>query len=111
MTEEEKALHGIDNPDGFVLEWMQTVRGIIDSGGDLSVSLAASIRTPLLMMLGTEDTLNPPDYAQRVIDQVNAANPSRTDLARLEMFDCGHAVHELQPEAFRAALGAHLRRR
>jgi valacyclovir hydrolase len=100
ITEADKALHGFDNADAFVLGWIQTVRRIIDSGGDLSLSLAGHMRVPLLLMLGTQDRLNPVEYGQRLVD----AAP----VARLQTFDCGHAIHDETPAAFRETLGAFL---
>lgn len=97
ITQEERELHGIPNADAFVLGWIKTAHSIIDSGGDLSVSLAPQITAPLLMLLGDADTLNPPEYAQRIID----AAPN----AQLRMFACGHAVHDEAWEAFKQVVG------
>ncbi len=100
ITEVDKALHRIDHADAFILEWIQTVRRIIDSGGDLSLSLAGQMRVPLLLMLGTQDRLNPVEYGQRLVD----AAPD----ARLQTFDCGHAIHDEAWSAFQVAVGAFL---
>ncbi|MDX1992700.1 MAG: alpha/beta hydrolase [bacterium] len=100
MTEEEKVLHGITDPDAFVLGWIHAVRHIIDSGGDLSLSLAEKISAPLLLMLGDQDTLNPAEYGQRLVD--------RASNGRLQIFECGHPVHDQQWEAFKAAVGPFL---
>lgn len=100
ISEADKALHGFDNADGFVLEWIQSVRRIIDSGGDLSLSLAGQMRVPLLLMLGTQDRLNPVEYGQRLVDGAPQA--------RLQTFDCGHAIHDEAWPAFRQTVGAFL---
>ncbi len=101
ITQKERDLHNITNPDAFVLGWMQSVKRIIDSGGDLSTSLAEKITAPLLMMLGRQDTLNPAEYARQIID--------RAPNARLELFDTGHAIHDQDLENFKRVVGAHLR--
>lgn len=100
ITNEQKMLHGFDNADAFVLEWIQTVRRIIDSGGDLSLSLAGQMRAPLLLILGTQDRLNPVEYGQRLVD----AAPD----ARLQTFECGHAIHDEAWTAFRTTVSAFL---
>jgi valacyclovir hydrolase len=97
MTEEEKALHGITNPDGFALEWIRAVKHMIDAGGDVSISTADRITCPLLMMLGKRDTLNPQAYGQRFID--------RTRHGRLVMFETGHGIHHQQWTEFQQVLG------
>lgn len=92
--------HGIDDRAHFTLQWVQAVRFIIDSGGDLSVSLVENCPAPILMMLGKKDTLNPTEYAQKVVE--HAPN------ARLEMFDCGHGVHTGAEAEFKRVVGAFL---
>jgi pimeloyl-ACP methyl ester carboxylesterase len=72
----------------------------VDSGGDLSLSLAPKITAPLLLMLGTQDTLNPEAYGQRFVD----AAPN----GRLVMFECGHPIHRQQEEQFKRVVGAFL---
>ena len=101
MTEAEKALHGIDDPAHFTLEWVQAVRFIIDSGGDLSLSLIKNCTAPVLLMLGDQDTLNPADYARKIAD--NAPN------GRVAMFGCGHAVHTESQAEFEQTVGEFLR--
>jgi valacyclovir hydrolase len=86
ITEKEKQRNGITNADAFILPWIQSMKRIIDQGGDVSLHLAPNITCPLLMMLGQTDTLNPADLGQQFID--------RTNRGRLEVFDCGHAVHD-----------------
>lgn len=101
ITQEERDLHGIEDADAFVLGWIEAVKGIIDSGGDLSLSLADQITAPLLLMLGREDTLNPAEYGQRLVEL--------TPHGRLQLFDCGHAIHTQEPEAFKQAIGDFIR--
>lgn len=100
MTATDKKRHGIDHADAFVLSWIKSVHRIIDSGGDLSLSLADKLTVPVLLMLGERDTLNPIEYGQKFID--------RTPNGRLVTFDCGHAVHTEAWESFRRTVGAFL---
>ena len=62
--------------------------------------MADRVRAPLLLMLGETDYLNPPEYAQRLIE--------RAGHGRLEMFECGHEIHDQQPERFREVVGEFL---
>ncbi len=100
LTADDQATHGIENADAFALSWVQAVVRMIDSGGDVSLSLAPNVTCPALLMLGDQDHLNPEAYAQQWVD----AAPN----ARLVMFPCGHAVHRQQSEAFRQTVGAFL---
>jgi valacyclovir hydrolase len=93
-------LHQIPDVTAFGRGWVRSVVQMIDAGGDVSLSLAHHITCPLLIMLGDQDTLNPPQLAQRFLEKV----PN----GRLEMFSCGHAVHTEQTEAFRTILKSHL---
>ncbi|GAB4514394.1 MAG: alpha/beta hydrolase [Anaerolineae bacterium] len=102
ITDEERAAHGIDNPAAFILGWVQAVKRIIDSGGDLSLSMAGSITAPLLLMLGTRDTLNPVEYGQTFVD--------RTPNGQLVTFDCGHPVHDQAWPQFQQAVGDFLKK-
>lgn len=101
VTEEEKARHGVTNADPIILQWVQAMKITIDSGGDVSLSLAHRITCPLLLMLGDQDTLNPEAYGQKFIEQVPKG--------QLVMFKCGHAVHNLQWEAFQKVVSSFLK--
>lgn len=100
VTDEEKALHGIVNPEPMILQWIQSVKMMIDAGGDVSLSLASNITCPLLLMLGRADTLNPEEYGQNFVNRVPKG--------RLAMFDCGHAIHNLRWDEFRQVYGGFL---
>ena len=102
ITEEEMARNGITDANAFALGWITAAKSILDRGGDLSLSLAPKITCPLMLMLGTEDSLNPEAYGQKFVDQ--APN------AQLVMFQCGHAIHDLLPDQFQRVLGAFLER-
>lgn len=96
MTEDEKRLHGIADPDGFALDWIHALNAMIDSGGDISLSLAEDMRAPVLLMLGEQDSLNPQEYGQNLI--------SRTPKGRLVMFDTGHPIHDEDWDGFKTTV-------
>lgn len=100
MTDEDVEMHQLGDKDAFAQGWVRATTHMIDSGGDVSVSLAPHITCPVLMMLGTEDRLNPASFAETFLANVKDG--------KLVMFDCGHPVHDEQTEAFRGVLGAHL---
>jgi valacyclovir hydrolase len=97
MSEEDKALHGISDPDAFARGWVGGVMHMIAASGDVSIGRAPNATMPVLMMLGERDRLNPAAFAQRFID--------RAPNARLVMFDAGHPIHRDQWEQFQQVLG------
>lgn len=101
ITEEEKQLHGFTDSASFTRGWVRSTTRMVDAGGDISLSKADQITCPLIIMLGKDDTLNPEKSGQRFVDQ--------TPNGRLEMFDCGHPVHDEQTEAFYKITLEHLR--
>ncbi len=101
ITEADKQMHGIPDGDAFILQWVNAMKHTIDTGGDISLSLASNITCPLLIMLGDKDTLNPAEYAFKFLE--------RTPNGRLEMFQCGHPVHDEQWAAFQQVYGDFLR--
>lgn len=92
VTDEIKARHGIKDANPMVRQWVDALKYLSESGGDLSISLSKNNTSPLLMMLGSKDYLNPPEYAAKVL--VNAEN------SRLRMFKCGHRIHDELPNVF-----------
>jgi valacyclovir hydrolase len=100
VTEAVKARHGISDADPMIKEWVEAIVAMVNSGGDISLHLANRIRAPLLLMLGETDYLNPPEYARRLIE--------RAGHGRLEMFSCGHEIHDQQPERFKEVVGQFL---
>lgn len=97
MSEEDKQRNGITDPDAFVLGWINAVKHMIDSGGDVSLSLAPNITCPLLLMLGNEDSLNPEEYGRNLVE--------RTQNGRLVMFQCGHPIHRERWHEFQQVVG------
>jgi valacyclovir hydrolase len=100
VTEAIKARHGLEDANPMIEEWVQAITSLVAAGGDLSLHLADRLRAPLLMMLGETDYLNPPEYARRLIE--------RAGHGRLEMFPCGHEIHDQAPERFRKVVTAFL---
>lgn len=100
MDEATKALHGIDDPNPGVLQWVQACKHMIDSGGDISLSLAPKISAPVLLMLGDRDRLNPQASGQKFIDL--------TPNGRLVMFNSGHGIHDEDWPNFQRVVGAFL---
>jgi pimeloyl-ACP methyl ester carboxylesterase len=100
VTEEVKARHGIEDPNPLIKEWVEAIVSMVEAGGDISLHLADRIHAPLLLMLGETDYLNPPQYARILVE--------RARQARLEMFSCGHEIHDQQPESFRRVVGEFL---
>ena len=84
-----------------MLQWVQALKYMIDSGGDVSLSLAPQITTPVLLMLGDKDHLNPEAYGQKFIDQ--------TPNGGLVMFQTGHAIHDEDWDGFQRVVGDFLK--
>jgi valacyclovir hydrolase len=101
ITDAEKQEHGFTDAASFTRGWVRSMTRMVDAGGDVSLSLAPNITCPLIIMLGKEDTLNPRKYGQRYAGQVKQG--------RVEMFDCGHPVHDEQTERFYQLTLAHLK--
>lgn len=101
ITDEEKRIHGFDDAARFTREWARAMTRMIDAGGDVSLSLALNITCPLIIMLGEKDKLNPRRNGERFVNVVPKG--------RLAMFDCGHAVHDKQRDAFYRMTLDHLR--
>lgn len=102
ISEAEKLEHGIADAAQFTGGWVRATTRMIDSGGDISLSLAGRITCPLIIMLGQDDKLNPRRYGERFVKEVKRG--------RLEMFAGGHAVHDEQRPAFYEIVRRHLQR-
>ena len=92
ITDEEKRIHGFNDAAKFTGDWARSMTRAVDAGGDVSLKLAHKITSPLIIMLGRADKLNPWRYGQRFVDEVATG--------RLVLFDCGHAVHDEASERF-----------
>ena len=100
VDDKTRQLHGEEHIDRMVLSWVNAMKQIIDSGGDVSRNDAHRIACPFLLMLGREDDLNPEHLGRALVERVPGG--------RLVMFDGGHAVHRVQTDAFRRILWDHL---
>lgn len=102
ISADDIARHQIDDADAFARAWQRATIMLVDSGGDVAVSLAPNITMPLMMLLGERDTLNPARNAQHFL----AAGVLN---GRVIVLDAAHPVHDDQPDAFRQLYRAHLR--
>ncbi len=85
----------------MIIDWTNALLEVTATGGDISHADAHKVACPVLIMLGTRDTLNPIPVAQRYIDKVQDG--------RLEVFEgAGHNLQWDQPEHFREVLGGFL---
>lgn len=101
IEEEELELHGIPDADKFAAQWVRSMIQLVDSGGDVAISLAPKMTMPILIMLGKKDTLNPRKYAEEFLAKVKTG--------QVVSFDAGHPVHDQQKDKFRKTFLAHLK--
>lgn len=101
ITPEECEMHGIPDPDAFSAQWVRSTVMLVDSGGDIAVSVAPNITAKVLIMLGEKDALNPRHCAEHFLKEVKDG--------RIEMFDAGHPVHEQQEAAFQEVFMRHIK--
>ncbi|MCC7452216.1 MAG: alpha/beta hydrolase [Anaerolineae bacterium] len=82
-------------------QWVEAFGAMIESGDYTTASMirASQITCPLLMILGSQDTLNPADYGRKFLAAV--ASPDKI----LDVFTgVGHFVHTERPQQFLAAV-------
>ena len=101
IEEEELALHGIPDADKFAAQWVRSMVQLVDSGGDVAMSLAPKMTMPVLIMLGDKDTLNPRKYAEQFLEKVTKG--------KVVTFDATHPVHDQQTDKFREIFLKHLK--
>jgi valacyclovir hydrolase len=80
------AAYGAANATIMTRTWSSAMRGILDSGGDISRSLAARIRCPALLVAGTYDKFCPPEKTRELAHVI-----PRGQFA--EAHGAGHDVH------------------
>jgi len=97
ITESMKARQGV-YWEQMVHEWVDGMLGLIAGGGDVSQLDAPKIACPLLIMLGTLDTLNPIPVAERLV-----ARAPHAELVTFE--EIGHFIQRDAPDRFRQVLG------
>lgn len=101
MTKEEIIIHQIYRPADFARRWVAAVTDIVETGGDVSLSLAPQITSPVVMVLGENDGLNPAKAAQHW-----AAHAQNAQVLLIP--DTGHAVHRERQQQFRELLRLHV---
>lgn len=101
IEQEELEMHGIPDADRFSAQWVRSMVQLVDSGGDIALSLAPKMTMPVLIMLGDKDRLNPREYAEKFVEKVAKG--------KITMFDAGHPIHDEQTELFRKAFLTHLK--
>jgi pimeloyl-ACP methyl ester carboxylesterase len=97
-----KTNHPGQNVDDWPRQWARAFCAMVDAGGDVSLSRAAEIRCPLLLMLGAKDSLNPAADGQRFIEAATyPGGPARV----FKVFqNTGHIIHEERPNQFITAV-------
>jgi valacyclovir hydrolase len=100
ITDSQRARHPGQNVDAWPAQWVDAFCAVINAGGDVSLSRAAEIRCPLLLMLGDQDKLNPVAAGQRFIRAASGAE-SNDALRQFTVFGgVGHPIHEQRPDQF-----------
>jgi valacyclovir hydrolase len=95
ITDKLRADHPGQDVDQWPYQWVEAFCALIAAGGDISLSRAALIRCPLLLLLGENDSLNPPPAGQRYLHAAGSTAKI------LKIFaGASHAIHEQQPELF-----------
>lgn len=94
--------HPDQDPKAWTYQWVEAFCAMVAAGGDLSLSRAHLIECPLLLMLGENDRLNPPELGRRFVAKA-AERPGV--LRQFRTFkDAGHSIHIQQSDAFYAAV-------
>lgn len=100
ITQDEIDMHGIPDADKFSAQWVRSMVMLVDSGGDVAMSIASHITASVLLMLGNRDRLNPREYAEKFLENVKNG--------RVVSFEAGHPVHDQQTEQFREIYLMHI---
>jgi len=78
--------HGVDEARIMASSWAKALTAVIDAGGDISRSKAASITCPTLMITGTHDPFCPPSLVREMAEAIPRGK-------YLEAPGGGHEVH------------------
>jgi valacyclovir hydrolase len=62
--------YGLEETQAMYASWKEAVRAIFAAGGDISLSRAAIIACPVLIVNGAEDRLNTPQMSQALADAI-----------------------------------------
>jgi len=92
-TPKTDEMHGAEHIKEMTNRWVASMLGMIDRGGDVTLSRAAQITCPALVILGDRDRLNPAPNGQAI---AKAIPKGRFSLYK----DTGHSVHLQQPRKF-----------
>ncbi|WP_432949450.1 alpha/beta fold hydrolase [Kribbella sp. CA-253562] len=85
--------YGAANARTMARSWAGALRAITAAGGDVSLSRAAGISCPALLIAGSEDPFCPPYLVEKLAAQI----PS----ARFELFEyANHDLHYSSPQRF-----------
>lgn len=107
ITDAHRAKHPGQAVDQWPYQWADAFCAIVAAGGDVSLSRAAEIKCPLLLMLGDQDRLNPVADGQRLVEAATRAGGA---VRLFEVFKgAGHALQDEQPERFLARVRQFLR--
>jgi valacyclovir hydrolase len=100
ISQTDRALHPKQDISHWPAQWAKAFCAITESGGDLSMSRAESMKAPLLLMLGDQDALNPAETGRQFVDIVRK-NKDRSSQPIFRLFaQTGHAVHTERPVQF-----------
>jgi valacyclovir hydrolase len=86
-----KAAYGEENARAMTRSESNALRAIIESGGDISRSRAATIECPVLLLTGTHDPFCPPALVSAVADEIPRGR-------FVEVDGVGHDVHAARPQ-------------
>jgi pimeloyl-ACP methyl ester carboxylesterase len=87
------ALHGAEHIPQMAQRWVHAMTGMIDRGGDVTMSRASEIQCPTLVVLGENDDLNPVVRGRAMADAIPNGKFS-------EYKKTGHSVHRERPKEF-----------
>jgi pimeloyl-ACP methyl ester carboxylesterase len=86
-----RTTYGEANARAMVQNLAQALRGIMESGGDISRSRLGEIRCPVLFIAGEQDFIAPPAYAAELASHIPTAEVRAVEGA-------GHWVHQDRTE-------------
>lgn len=99
VSAEQRALHPRQNVAAWPGQWANAFCQMIAAGGDLSLSKVGALRSPVLLMLGDQDRLNPVEAGRQFIDSAREQQPEL--LHRFRVFaQTGHAIDVERPVQF-----------
>lgn len=101
ITDAMRIKHPGQRVDAWPQQWVDAFCAMIESGDYTTASMirAPQITCPLLMILGSQDVLNPADYGRKFL--AAAASPVKM----LDVFTgVGHFIHQERPPQFLAAV-------